>query len=132
MVQVDDKTNQCVGKLFHILYIEMQWVSRRNLNEHIPDRKVHGANMGPTWGRQDPGGPQVGHMKIVIWDAKLTTDILYLNKSPSTIHISSFVTAQITHVILLFQLIVTFLWNITIKLFLNIIMHEEHQSSAAL
>ena len=31
------------------------------------DSKVHGANMGPTRGRQDPGGPHVGHMKIAIW-----------------------------------------------------------------
>ena len=23
-----------------------------------PDSKIHGANMGPIWGRQDPGGPQ--------------------------------------------------------------------------
>ena len=22
-----------------------------------PDSKVHGANMGPIWGRHDPGGP---------------------------------------------------------------------------
>ena len=29
-----------------------------------PDSKVHGANMGPIWGRQDPGGPHVGPMKI--------------------------------------------------------------------
>ena len=28
----------------------------------IPDSKVHGANMGPVWGRQDPGGPHVGPM----------------------------------------------------------------------
>ena len=34
----------------------------------IPDIKVHGANMGPTWGRQDPGGPHVGHMNLAIWD----------------------------------------------------------------
>ena len=27
---------------------------------HFPDSKVHGANMGPIWGRQDPGGPHVG------------------------------------------------------------------------
>ena len=33
----------------------------------IPDSKVHGPNMGPTWGRQDPGGPQVDPMKIDIW-----------------------------------------------------------------
>ena len=25
-----------------------------------PDNKVYGANMGPTWDRQDPGGPHVG------------------------------------------------------------------------
>ena len=35
---------------------------------YIPDSKVHGANMGPTWGWQDPGGPHVGHMNLVIWD----------------------------------------------------------------
>ena len=34
----------------------------------IPDSKVHGANMGPIWGRQDPGGPHVGHMNLAIWD----------------------------------------------------------------
>ena len=27
-----------------------------------PDSKVHEANMGPIWGRQDPGGPQVGEL----------------------------------------------------------------------
>ena len=32
------------------------------------DSKVHGANMGPIWGQQDPGGPHVGHMNFVIWD----------------------------------------------------------------
>ena len=35
----------------------------------IPDSKVHGANMGPTWGRQDPVGPHVGPMDLAIWDA---------------------------------------------------------------
>ena len=29
-----------------------------------PDSKVYGANMGPIWGRQDPGGPHVGPMKF--------------------------------------------------------------------
>ena len=32
-----------------------------------PDSKVHGANMGPIWGRQDPGGPHVSPMNLVIW-----------------------------------------------------------------
>ena len=33
----------------------------------IPDSKVHVANMGPTWDRQDPSGPHVGPVKIAIW-----------------------------------------------------------------
>ena len=32
-----------------------------------PDSKVHEANMGPIWGRQDPDGPQVGPMNFAIW-----------------------------------------------------------------
>ena len=33
-----------------------------------PDSKVYGANMGPIWGRQDPGGPRVGPMNLAIWE----------------------------------------------------------------
>ena len=33
-----------------------------------PDSKVHGANMGPIWGRQAPGGPHVGPMNFAIWE----------------------------------------------------------------
>ena len=36
-----------------------------------PDSKVNGANMGPIWGRQDPGGPHVGPMNFAIWDEAL-------------------------------------------------------------
>ena len=32
-----------------------------------PDSRVHGANMGPIWDRQDPGGPHVGFMNLAIW-----------------------------------------------------------------
>ena len=35
------------------------------------DSKVHGANMGPIWGRQDPGGPHVGPMNFAIWEVIL-------------------------------------------------------------
>ena len=41
---------------------------RRNMSyvlmDLIPDSKVDGANMGPIWGRQDPGGPLVGPMNF--------------------------------------------------------------------
>ena len=36
-----------------------------------PDSKFHGANMGPIWGRQVPGGPHVGLMNFAIWVTNL-------------------------------------------------------------
>ena len=33
-----------------------------------PDGKVYGANMGPIWDQQDPGGPHVGPMDLAIWE----------------------------------------------------------------
>ena len=32
-----------------------------------PVSKVQGTNMGPIWGRQDPGGPHVGPINFAIW-----------------------------------------------------------------
>ena len=34
-----------------------------------PDSKVPGTNMGPIWGRQDPGGPHVDPRNLAIWVA---------------------------------------------------------------
>ena len=35
---------------------------------YIPDSKVHGANMGPIWGRQDPGGPhELCYLGLLYW-----------------------------------------------------------------
>ena len=44
-----------------------------NLSDVYPDSKVHGANMGPIWGRQGPVGPHVGPMNFSFWviDAQL-------------------------------------------------------------
>ena len=33
---------------------------------YVPDSKVHKADMGPIWGRQDPGGPHVSPMNFAI------------------------------------------------------------------
>ena len=41
-----------------------------------PDNKVHGANMGPIWGRQDPGGPHVDPMNFVIWVVTTDPDVV--------------------------------------------------------
>ena len=40
------------------------------LDSVVPDSKVHGANMGPIWGRQGPGGPYVGPMNFAFWGVK--------------------------------------------------------------
>ena len=40
------------------------------------DTKVHGANMGPIWGRQDPDGRHVGPMNLAIWEA-MATSVLF-------------------------------------------------------
>ena len=39
-----------------------QWGERESRNS--PDSKVYRANMGHTWGQQDPGGPHVGPMNL--------------------------------------------------------------------
>ena len=41
------------------------------LRKASPDSKVHGANMGPIWGRQDPGGPHVGPINFAIWEGTI-------------------------------------------------------------
>ena len=39
------------------------------LQKNNPDSKVHGANMGPFWGRQDLGGSHVDPMNFAIWES---------------------------------------------------------------
>ena len=41
--------------------------NRLRVSNTYPDSKVHRANRGPIWGRQDPGGPYVGAMNFAIW-----------------------------------------------------------------
>ena len=46
------------------------------------DSKFHGANMGPTWGRQDPGGTHVGPMNLAIWVFLETNENLCFSTQP--------------------------------------------------
>ena len=41
------------------------------VNGNIPDNKIHGANVGPTWVLAAPGGPHVGHMILAVRDVIL-------------------------------------------------------------
>ena len=47
----------------------------------FPDSKVYGANMGPIWGRQDPGAPHVGLMNFAIWVVLFWTFLSYWNNA---------------------------------------------------
>ena len=41
-------------------------LSGHSMREEIPDGKVHGTNMGPTWFLSAPDGPNVGLMNLAI------------------------------------------------------------------
>ena len=47
----------------------------------FPDSKVHGAKMGPSWGRQNPGGPHVGPIYFACFGL--------LNKPTEDTHVTS-------------------------------------------
>ena len=64
--KTDDDTAHMVGISVFLGFPYM--VSISHLNVNTPDSNVHGANMGPIWGRQEPGGPHVGPMNFPIWD----------------------------------------------------------------
>ena len=65
---------------WHHQYIQLTWYcihhsmgqvhrrSKSELTNGIPDSKIYGANVGPNWGCQDPGGPHVGHTNLANWD----------------------------------------------------------------
>ena len=41
-------------------------ISVNTFSKNYPESEVYGAKMGPTWGRQDPGGPHVGPINLAI------------------------------------------------------------------
>ena len=75
---------QCVFS-YRVHSIYMAVGGGRFRHETIPDSKVHAAYMGPTWGRQDPGGPHAGPMILAICDyfRRSLTYYVYNNKADS-------------------------------------------------
>ena len=49
----------------------------RNGGGYVPDSKVHGDNMGPNWGRQDPGGPHVAPLNLAIWYGARESEMIW-------------------------------------------------------
>ena len=62
--------SKCEGKWLESLCSHncCNWPDKRSDcgYQHEHESKVHGANMGPIWGRQDPGGPHIGHMNLAM------------------------------------------------------------------
>ena len=63
-----------VSKILHVVACEFKVWSIFDLCYYnaaysivFPDRKSHEANMGPIWGRQDPGGPHICPMNFAFW-----------------------------------------------------------------
>ena len=48
-----------------------RWHCVHDHRQCVPDSKVHGANMGPIRGRQDPGGPDVDLLHFAIWGVQV-------------------------------------------------------------
>ena len=61
----------------------------------FPNSKVHGANMGPIWGRQDAGGPRVGPMNFATWELWCRTLSIQRNSNKCQTNLSSISTANI-------------------------------------
>ena len=61
-----DITRQQCWVTFWLVHFPRNFVLCISPIENHTDRKVHGANMGPIWGREDPGGPHVGPMNFAI------------------------------------------------------------------
>ena len=52
----------------------------------IPHSKVHGANIGPIWGRQDRGGPHVCPMDFAVWDGSWVSRQLWFGRVVANDH----------------------------------------------
>ena len=65
----DDKRDIVISEylqnMYHVSSSNMITIAN-NVFAGFPDSKVHGANMGPIWGRQEPGEPFFGPMNLAI------------------------------------------------------------------
>ena len=66
----------------------------RQIQKHIfpygynkPDNKFHGANRGPIWGREDPGGPHAATMNFVIWECNVPHGWFYFPFTNKTVKV---------------------------------------------
>ena len=63
-IKIIEKLTKAIMSVLPLIFT--LWHSSKN---HVPDSKVHGANMGPTWVLSAPDGPHVGPMNLAIRDS---------------------------------------------------------------
>ena len=94
-------TSKCTGTCLFMIHIvfslftlcPLEKISSLTIwfGDTIPYNQVHGVNMGPIWGRQNPDGPHVGPMNFAIWEwsfVQRRKGSCY-NKSPHQSHIKN-------------------------------------------
>ena len=67
MGMTSNSDSKIIGICIREMVTVCQYMTRVFSPFAFPHNKVHGANMGPISGRQDPGGPQVGPMNFANW-----------------------------------------------------------------
>ena len=80
-LQVKAWISHYISYFWCFFYVEVTTNQCPSPNYAYPDSKVHGTNMGPIWGRQDPGGSHVGPTKFAIWVANFVMKKPYMVKS---------------------------------------------------
>ena len=66
----------CPAYVIHCMACGEGFIKLNIYDTNIPDSKVHGANVGPTWFLSAPDGHHVGPMNLAIRDAMLWIFIL--------------------------------------------------------
>ena len=79
-----------------IFQIVCNWLVVPHYYPNYPDNKVHGANMGPIWGRQGPGGPHVGTRHFTVRVVSIAPPGTYLREISIKIHWFNFHLQKVT------------------------------------
>ena len=58
-------------------YVAVNYGTAISMQGHVIE-DVHGDNMGPIWGRQDPAGPHVGPMNFAIYVSIIEMFFIYI------------------------------------------------------
>ena len=68
LIPISAYTGPTVRNVISMVYVPWIWLQFLCIVDGIPDSKVHGVNMGPTWALSAPDGPHVGPMNLAIRD----------------------------------------------------------------